>query len=150
MLRRSKIKVFEKSGEYSYIFGYEESYGCLIAPFARDKDGLQAITLYTEMANYYDKKGMTLDMVWEMIGEKYGYHQDEVYNMPFFGPEGAIKMKNLMDILHNQPFISIGGLEVVKAEDYLISKSFTKVKGLATTLAIFHSSFSVIFLTVSA
>ena len=125
----NRIDYYEKNGGPTFVFGYEESYGCLIAPFARDKDGLQAITLYTEMANYYDKKGMTLDMVWEMIGEKYGYHQDEVYNMPFFGPEGAIKMKNLMNVLHNDPFISINGLEVVKVEDYLMSKSFHKVKG---------------------
>ena len=124
----NRIDYYERNGGPEFVFGYEESYGCLIAPFARDKDGLQAITLYCEMANYYDKKGMSLDMVWDMIGEKYGYHLDVVYNMPFFGPEGAIKMKNLMDILHNNPFININGLEVVKVEDYSISKSFSKVK----------------------
>lgn len=114
----SRIDYYEKHGGPTFLFGYEESYGCLIAPFARDKDGLQAITLYAEMANYYDKQGKSLDMVWDELGEKYGYYDDQVYNMAFFGPIGAEKMERLMDTLHNNPFISILGLEVVKVEDF--------------------------------
>ena len=123
-----RIDYYEKNGGPTFEFGYEELYGCLIAPFARDKDGLQAITLYSEMANYYDKKKMSLDMVWDMIGEKYGYHLDEVYNLPFIGPEGEAKMKILMDTLHSNPFIVVDDNPVVRVEDYLISKSFTKGK----------------------
>ena len=115
----SRIAYYEKHGGPKFVFGYEESYGCLVDPFVRDKDGLQAILLYSEMANYYDKKGMTLSDVWEMIGKKYGYHLDLVYSLSFFGPEGASKMKELMKILHNDPFININGQDVVVAEDYL-------------------------------
>ena len=80
------------------------------------------------MANYYDQKGMTLDMVWEMIGQRYGYHLDIVKNMPFFGPEGEQTMKSLMDTLHSNPFLTIGKYQVVKVEDYQVSKSFSKNK----------------------
>lgn len=114
----NRIDYYEKHGGPTFVFGYEESYGCLIAPFARDKDGLQAITLYAEMANYYDKQGKSLDMVWDELGEKYGYYDDQVYNMAFFGPIGEEKMNRLMDTLHNNPFIQILGLEVVKVEDF--------------------------------
>ncbi len=121
----NRIDYYEKHGGPTFEFGYEESYGCLIAPFARDKDGLQAITLYSEMANYYDKKGMSLDMVWDMIGKKYGYYLDVCYNLPFFGPEGAQKMKDILNNLRNDVFIEINGNKVIKVEDYLLSVSKT-------------------------
>ena len=123
-----RIDYYERNGGPTFEFGYEESYGCLISPFARDKDGLQAITLYSEMAAYYYSKGMTLDLVWAMIGQKYGYHLDTVYNLPFYGPEGERNMKSIMDILHTSPFISINDNPVVKVEDYLILKSISKDK----------------------
>ena len=123
-----RIDYYEKQGGPTFEFGYEESYGCLIAPFVRDKDGLQAITLYTEMANYYDKKGMSLDMVWEMIGKKYGYHEDMVFNLPFLGQSGEEKMKNLMNTLHKNPFLTINGKKVVKVQDFLKQKTIIKNK----------------------
>ena len=123
-----RIDYYEKNGGPKFEFGYEESYGCLIAPFVRDKDGLQAITLYTEMANFYDKKGMSLDMVWEMIGKKYGYHEDMVFNLPFLGQSGEEKMKNLMNILHKNPFLTINGKKVVKVQDFLKQKTIVKGK----------------------
>ncbi len=123
-----RIDYYEKQGGPTFEFGYEESYGCLIAPFVRDKDGLQAITLYTEMANYYDKKNMSLDMVWEMIGKKYGYHDDIVFNLPFLGQSGEEKMKNLMNTLHKNPFLTINGKKVVKVQDFLKQKTIIKNK----------------------
>ena len=116
----NRIDYYEKKGSGpKFEFGYEESYGCLLAPFARDKDGLQAITAYCEMALYYYRQGMTLDMVWDMIGDVYGYSCDEVFNLSFPGPEGAVKMKDLMNVLHNNPFISLNGKKVIKVEDFL-------------------------------
>lgn len=117
----SRIDYYEKRGGPVFVFGYEESYGCLIAPFARDKDGLQAITLYAEMANFYDKQGKSLDIVWDELGKKYGYYDDKVFNIAFFGPVGEEKMNKLMNILHTNPYISLDGLHVVKVEDYLKS-----------------------------
>lgn len=115
----NRIDYYERNGGPTFEFGYEESYGCLIAPFARDKDGLQAITLYAEMANYYDKQGKTLDMVWDEISMRLGYHEDKVYSIDFFGPVGAEKMKNLMNVLHTNPDIEINGHKVKVVEDFL-------------------------------
>lgn len=114
----SRIDYYEKNNGPVFVFGYEESYGCLIKPFARDKDGLQAITLYAEMANYYDKQGKTLDALYDELGQKYGYYDDQVYNMSFVGPVGAEKMKNLMNILHNEGITMVNDIEVVKVDDY--------------------------------
>ena len=114
----NRIDYYEKVGHGpKFEFGYEESYGCLIAPFARDKDGCQAILMYCEMALYYFLKGMRLDQAWDDLSKRFGYHQDITYSMEFFGSEGQAKMDNLMNTLHRDPFISINGLKVVKVDD---------------------------------
>ena len=118
----NRIDYYEKLGHGPHFeFGYEESYGCLIAPFARDKDGLQAITMYSEMALYYHLQGKTLDQVWEEIGEKYGYHEDIVYSIAFKGSKGDSEMKALMNKLHTNPFIKVGDIEVIEVDDFLKS-----------------------------
>ena len=115
----NRIDYYEKHGGPTFVFGYEESYGCLIAPFARDKDGLQAIVLYSEMALFYYRQGLTLDVVWDQLGGRVGYYQDEVYNIFFEGSAGDKKMKELMSKLHTDPFIELDGLKVIKVNDYL-------------------------------
>jgi len=122
----NRIDYYEKHGGPTFEFGYEESYGCLIAPFARDKDGLQAITLYSEMALYYHLLGKTLDVVWDEIGERFGYHEDVVFNIAFSGSLGQKKMTDLMNSLRKDPFIKIDDIEVNKVNDYLLSKSYSK------------------------
>lgn len=122
----NRIDYYEKHGGPTFEFGYEESYGCLIAPFARDKDGLQAITLYSEMALYYHLLGKTLDVVWDEIGERFGYHEDVVFNIAFSGSLGQKKMIDLMNSLRKDPFIKIDDIEVNKVNDYLLSKSYSK------------------------
>lgn len=114
----NRIDYYEKHGGPHFEFGYEESYGCLIAPFARDKDGCQAILLYAEMALYYFLKGKKLDQVWDDMGKRYGYHCDQVFSISFEGSAGSQKMNEIMDKLHSNPFISLCGEKVVKAEDY--------------------------------
>ena len=114
----NRIDYYEKLGHGpKFEFGYEESYGCLIAPFARDKDGCQAILMYCEMALYYYLRGLRLDQAWDDLSKRFGYHQDITYSMEFFGSEGQGKMDNLMSVLHNEPFITIGGLKVVAVDD---------------------------------
>ena len=115
----NRIDHYEKLGHGPHFeFGYEESYGCLIAPFARDKDGLQAIVMYVEMALFYDLQGKTLDMVWEDLGKRFGYHEDKVYSLAFSGSEGSAKMKEITNILHTNPFIELNGCKVVKVDDF--------------------------------
>ena len=114
----NRIDYYEKLGHGpKFEFGYEESYGCLIAPFARDKDGCQAILMYCEMALFYFLRGLRLDEAWDDLSKRFGYHQDITYSMEFFGSEGQHKMDNLMSVLHNEPFITIGGLKVVAVDD---------------------------------
>ena len=123
----NRIDYYEKLGHGpKFEFGYEESYGCLIAPFARDKDGCQAILMYCEMALFYFLKGMRLDEAWDDLSQRFGYHQDLTYSMEFFGSEGQAKMDNLMNTLHNDPFIEINGLKVVKVDDIEKSVRLTK------------------------
>ncbi len=117
----NRIDYYEKRGDGPFFeFGYEESYGCLIAPFARDKDGIQAILVYSEMALYHYRHGRTLDMVWEELGHRFGYHEDKVFSIYFEGSKGASMMKELMSRLRNNPFIEIEGNKVNKVSDYLV------------------------------
>ena len=123
----NRIDYYEKhGGGHFFEFGYEESYGCLIGPFARDKDGLQAITMYSEMALYYHLQGKTLDMVWEDLGKRFGYHEDQVYSIAFAGSAGDQQMKDLMTSLRTNPFIELDDNKVVKVDDYQLSLSKAK------------------------
>ena len=114
----NRIDYYEKAGcGPKFEFGYEESYGCLIAPFARDKDGCQAILMYCEMALFYFLRGLRLDEAMDNLYKRFGYHQDITYSMEFFGSEGQAKMDSLMNVMHNNPFITINGLKVVAVDD---------------------------------
>ena len=125
----NRIDYYEKLGHGpKFEFGYEESYGCLIAPFARDKDGCQAILMYCEMALFYFLQGKRLDEAWDDLCKRFGYHQDITYSMEFFGSEGQAKMDHLMNTLHNDPFIEINGLKVVKVDDIEKGLRLTKDK----------------------
>ena len=116
----NRIDYYEKLGSGpKFEFGYEESYGCLIAPFARDKDGLQAITMYSEMALFYYLQGKNLGDVWEDLGKRFGYHEDKVFSLAFSGSEGSAKMKAITGVFHENPFIELDGNKVVKVDDIL-------------------------------
>ena len=115
----NRIDYYEKLGNGPHFeFGYEESYGCLVAPFARDKDGCQAILLYCEMALYYDKLGKPLDVVWDELQQRFGYHLDIAYSIEFKGSTGQQAMDNLMDGLHKAPLKELSGVKVIRVEDY--------------------------------
>ena len=125
----NRIDYYEKQGSGPvFEFGYEESYGCLIAPFARDKDGIQAILMYSEMALYNYRQGKTLDVVWEELGQRFGYHEDKCFSIFFEGSKGASDMKNLMDGLRNNPYINMDNNKVVKVSDYLKSVTLSNGK----------------------
>ena len=101
-----------------FLFGYEESYGCLLAPFVRDKDGVQAILMYSEMALYYKSIGMDLGQAWERLQQKHGYHYATLRDIYFEGMEGNAKMKKMMDELRENPLKDIDGVKVVEIRDY--------------------------------
>lgn len=114
-----KIKEFEKSGEYTYIFGFEESIGYLVGTYARDKDAVVGAMMIAEMAAYYHSLGMTLYDGLQKLYEKYGYFVEKTENMFFEGIEGKEKMKALMETFRKETPEKIGGFKVVEFRDYL-------------------------------
>ena len=113
-----KMTEFEETKEYSYIFGFEESYGYLCGNYARDKDAVSASMLIVEMAAFYAKMEKTLYDVLCGIFEKYGYYVEGVQNLAFPGIDGADKMKSLMQKLRDNAPSVIGGKKVISFSDY--------------------------------
>ena len=113
-----KIKEFEKTGEFSYQFGFEESYGCLIGTYARDKDGVAAVMSLCEAAAFYKDNGLTLWDQMIKIFEKYGYYKEEAVSLTFEGVEGARKIQEMLEKMRIKPFTQIGNLKVLKFKDY--------------------------------
>lgn len=113
-----KIEAYHHSGEYEFLFGYEESYGYLIKDFARDKDAVQACLLAAEVAAFYKKKGMTLyDGLMEIFAQ-YGYYQEGLESVRLEGIEGAAKIGKILTDFRENPPAEIGGKKVVVLEDY--------------------------------
>ena len=125
-----KIFTHETLKDKNFVFGYEESYGCLAADFVRDKDAVQASLMLCECAAYYKEKGITLYDALNAIYDKYGYYHDAVDSFTFKGLDGAEKIKSLVDDLRNNPPKEVMGISVVKVEDYtteeMIKKGYPK------------------------
>ena len=123
-----KIYQHELAGDREFVFGYEESYGCLISPFVRDKDAVQASLMLCEAAAYYHQSGKTLiDVLWELYA-KHGFYLDALDNFAFKGIDGPDRMKALLNSLRNDPPKSAAGIAVATMEDYeseqMISQGF--------------------------
>lgn len=108
----------ENTGYGTYLFGLEESYGCLIGTYARDKDAISATVALCEAAAYYKMKGMTLWEAMTAIYEKYGYYKDAVKSIGLKGIEGQAKIQAIMDTLRNNTPTEVGGYRTVSARDY--------------------------------
>ena len=118
----AKIKQFEETKEYEYVFGYEESYGCLIGTYARDKDGVSAVMALCEAAAFYKEQGLTLWDEMIAIYEKYGYYKEGAVSITLEGVEGAEKIKEMMKILREKTVDKIGDYKVLKVRDYELDK----------------------------
>lgn len=113
-----QIKLFEQSGSNNYVFGLEESYGCLAGTHARDKDAIVAVMCLCEVAAYCKSQGITLwDMMVEMY-EKYGYFKESQYTITLKGVDGSKQIAEMMDKLRNNPPSAFGDLKVLKMRDY--------------------------------
>ena len=114
-----QIKLFERNKDYEYLFGFEESYGCLIGTHARDKDGIVAVMALCEAATYYKSKGYSL---WDQminIYEKYGYYRETQVAITKKGIEGAQKIKSMLEDFRKKPMKEIAGIKVLEMRDYL-------------------------------
>ncbi|MFA5442909.1 MAG: phospho-sugar mutase [Bacilli bacterium] len=123
-----RIQYYIENGGPTFEFGYEESYGCLIAPFSRDKDGIQAILMYCEMALYHHLNGKTLDVVYDELQKKYGYRLDLSYSVEFKGSAGMQKMRDIMTRLSNQEIKELNGQSVIEIRDYIHSVTINESK----------------------
>ncbi|MBP3276577.1 phospho-sugar mutase [Kandleria sp.] len=113
-----KIRKYEKTGEKQFIFGYEESYGCVVKDFVRDKDAVQAVLLAAECGNYYKKQGKDLIDVLNDLYAKHGTFKESQIALAKAGVEGAKRIAEIMDNLRKDAPTDIAGVKVTLAEDY--------------------------------
>ena len=113
-----KIKSFEESGDRTYLFGYEESYGYLVGTHARDKDGVVASLLISEMAAYYYDKGMSLYEGLKELYKKYGYFKEKTISLTLKGIEGLAKIKEIITYFRENDIKEFNNTKVVDLKDY--------------------------------
>lgn len=116
-----KMKEYEETGQYKFLFGYEESYGYLIGDFARDKDAVQAALLAAEAAAFYKKKGMTLYEGLLALFDEFGYFLEGLESITLKGKEGAELIQKILTSFRENSLIQIAGIKVAAVEDYLTS-----------------------------
>lgn len=117
-----KIKEWETTGKYTYLFGFEESYGSLIGTHARDKDAVVAAMMFAEMICYYQSIGKTVYGVLGEIYEKFGYFVEKSTSVTFGGVDGMDKMKNIMLRLRNAKYDEIDAVKVLAVSDFSLSR----------------------------
>ncbi len=113
-----QMRNFERTGSNTYIFGFEESYGCLVGTHARDKDGIVAVMMLAEAAAFYKKQGLTLCDQMENIYKKYGYYKEGILTITLKGADGAEKMTELVNSFRENPLKEIAGFKVLSFTDY--------------------------------
>ncbi|MDC7293670.1 MULTISPECIES: phospho-sugar mutase [unclassified Butyrivibrio] len=125
-----QIKLFEQNGQsHNYVFGLEESYGCLAGTHARDKDAVVAVMMLCELAAFYKKQGKTVwDAMIDMY-EKYGYYKEGQYSITMKGKEGAEQIAALMDKLRSNPPKTFGSWKVEEFRDYKTHKTLNMATG---------------------
>lgn len=116
-----KIKQYEKSGEFTFQFGYEESYGYLIGDFVRDKDAVQAALLAVEVCAYYKKCGKTMYQGLMEIFDTYGYFREALKSLTLKGKEGSEQIQGILASFRDTPPADVAGQQVVTVEDYQVS-----------------------------
>lgn len=113
-----QIKVFENTGKGTYLFGFEESYGCLVGTHARDKDAIVAAMALCEAAAYYKTKSMTLWDAMIALYEELGYYKDDIISITLKGLDGLEKIQTIMNTLRENTPEQIGGYTVQAVRDY--------------------------------
>ena len=113
-----QIKFFEQNGSHEFLFGYEESYGCLVGIHARDKDAVVAVMALCEAAAWYRHQGTTLCAQMDKLFERYGYYKEGLSTLTLKGQDGAKKIQEMMESIRKDIPAQIGGLRVAQFRDY--------------------------------
>ena len=124
-----QMRLFEQNKSYTYMFGFEESYGCLVGTHARDKDGIAAVMALCEAAAYYKEKGYTL---WDQminIYEKYGYYKELTISVTREGVSGAEEIKQMMENMRRNPSKTLGKYKVLEFRDYKLDTIINNITG---------------------
>ena len=124
-----QMRLFEQNKSYTYMFGFEESYGCLVGTHARDKDGIAAVMALCEAAAYYKEKGYTL---WDQminIYEKYGYYKELTISVTREGASGAEEIKQMMENMRRNPSKTLGKYKVLEFRDYKVDTIINNMTG---------------------
>lgn len=116
-----KIKEFENTKSNTYLFGFEESYGCLAGTFVRDKDAVIGAMLVCEMVLYYKNKGLSLFDALTELYNKYGYYKETLVSLELQGKEGQEKIQKALEHLRTSMKKEVGGVKISKAFDYKLS-----------------------------
>jgi phosphoglucomutase len=131
-----KIKEYEQTGQYTFQFGYEESYGYLIGDFARDKDAVQAALLAVEVCAFYKKQGLSLYQALMQLFEQYGYYREGLESLTLKGKEGAEQIQALLAAFRKQPPTEVAGKKIVAIEDYKTSERVDTTTGEKTVITL--------------
>lgn len=128
-----QIKFFDEQDSYKFIYGMEESYGCLVGDYTRDKDACGAVVMLSEVAAFYKMQGKTLCDAMEEMYEKYGYYREGAYSLTLKGADGETRIKEIMNNLRNNPVSQVAGLKVVALRDYKEDRRIDFVNNEETT-----------------
>lgn len=124
-----KIKEYEATGEHTFLFGYEESYGYLVKDFARDKDAVQAALVAVEAAAFHKQQGTTMYEVLLSLFEQHGYYREGLESLTLKGKDGADKIQSILTAFREHPIREVAGLAVHSQEDYGTSKRLITAQG---------------------
>lgn len=127
-----QIKFFEQEKSYEFLFGYEESYGCLVGTHARDKDAIVAVMMLCEVAAFCKHKGITLCGQMKNLYEEYGYYKENLCTVTLKGQDGAKKINEMIEAIRKEIPNKIGEFQVVKCKDYQEEKVIDRVTGNVT------------------
>ena len=135
-----QIKFFEQNREHEYVFGYEESYGCLVGTHARDKDAVVAVMALCEVAAFCKHQGITLCDKMKELFDTYGYYKEGLCTVTLKGQDGAKKIASMMEGIRGNVPETVGGLAVTQFRDYKEDVLLDRVSGTKTVTGLPRSN----------
>ena len=135
-----QIRLFEENNTYNYVFGLEESYGCLAGTYARDKDACVAVMMLCEVASWYKNQNMTLWDAMLAMYEEYGYFKEGLETITLKGRDGAAQIKMMMENARNNPPEKLGDYQVLAVRDYKADTRKDMITGEVTSTGLPNSN----------